>query len=335
LKTLGIVGAGSWGVALAIHAARAGRRPLLWARRPELVEEMARTRRSPYLEASLPDAVEPVTELAALADAEALIMVVPSHGFRAVLRDLLRELPAGVPRSIVSATKGIEPETLCRMSVIAEQEAGAAGTPQRFAVLSGPNFAAEVAAGLPAAAVVASASRELAAELQESLGTPTMRLYSSQDVVGVELGGATKNVIAIAAGVVAGLGLGHNTLAALITRGLHEVTRLGIASGGRQRTFAGLAGLGDLVLTCTGDLSRNRRTGLLLAAGKTLPEIVAETSMVAEGVRNSLAIERLAATLGVEMPITSQMVEVLYRDKPARRALDGLMRRELKSEEEP
>ena len=334
MKSLGIVGAGSWGVALAIHAARAGQRPLVWARRPELVEEMARTRRSPYLEARLLDGIQPVGELAALAGCDVLMMVMPSHGFRAVLRDLLRALPPGAPRAIVSATKGIEPETLARMSVIAEAEAAAVGTPLRFAVLSGPNFAAEVAAGLPAAAVIASASRELTAELQEALGTPSLRLYSSQDVVGVELGGATKNVIAIAAGVVAGLGLGHNTLAALITRGLHEVTRLGIASGGRQHTFAGLAGLGDLVLTCTGDLSRNRRTGLLLASGKTLPEIVAETSMVAEGVRNSVAIERLAATLGVEMPITAQMVEVLYRDKPARQALDHLMRRELKSEEE-
>ncbi len=334
MKTIGIVGAGSWGVALAIHAARAGLRPLLWARRAELVEAMRRSRRSPYLEQELPQAVEPVIELEALAVCDVLVMVVPSHGFRAVLRDLLRVLPAGEPRAVVSATKGIETESLGRMSAIAAEEAAAVGAPLRFAVLSGPNFAAEVAAGLPAAAVVASDDRDFAAQLQEALGTPTLRLYSSRDVVGVELGGATKNVIAIAAGVVSGLGLGHNTLAALITRGLHEVTRLGVACGGRSHTFAGLAGLGDLVLTCTGDLSRNRRTGLLLAAGKTLEEIVAETSMVAEGVRNSVAIDRLAAGLGVEMPITSQMVEVLYRGKPPRRAVDDLMRRELKSEEE-
>jgi glycerol-3-phosphate dehydrogenase (NAD(P)+) len=335
VKTLGIVGAGSWGVALAIHAARAGLRPLLWARRAELVEAMRRSRRSPYLEAPLPAAVEPVADLAALAVCDVLVMVVPSHGFRAVLGDLLRALPAGRPLAVVSATKGIESESLSRMSAIAAEEAAAAEAPLRFAVLSGPNFAAEVAAGLPAAAVVASDDRGFAAELQEALGTPRLRLYSSHDVVGVELGGATKNVIAIAAGVVSGLGLGHNTLAALITRGLHEVTRLGVASGGRPHTLAGLAGLGDLVLTCTGDLSRNRRTGLLLAAGKSLQEIVAETPMVAEGVRNSVSIDRLAARLGVEMPITTQMVEVLYRAKPPRQAVDDLMTRELKSEEEP
>lgn len=333
MKTIGVVGAGSWGVALAMHAARAGRRTLLWARRAELVEEMRRDRRTPYLDVALPPSVEPVASLGELAPCDALLMVVPSHGFRAVLRDLLRALPAGKPQVIVSATKGVEPDSLERMSAIAAREAADAGTPLRFAVLSGPNFAAEVAAGLPAAAVVASEDAALSAELLEALGTPALRLYSSSDVVGVELGGATKNVIAIAAGVVSGLGLGHNTLAMLITRGLHEVTRLGVAFGGRSRTFAGLAGLGDLVLTCTGDLSRNRRTGLLLAGGKTLSDIVAETSMVAEGVRNSIAIDRLAEASGVEMPITRQMVEVLYRDKPPRQALDDLMRRELKSED--
>ncbi len=334
MNKLGIVGAGSWGTALAIHAARAGQRPLLWARRADLAAEMARTRRTPYLSHPLPEAVEPVSELSALAQCETLMMVIPSHGYRAVLRDLLAALPPGATPSIVSATKGIETESLGRMSEITAQEAERAGRRLRFAVLSGPNFAEEVAAGLPAAAVVASPHADLAAALQAMLGTPNLRLYSSSDVVGVELGGATKNVIAIAAGVVSGLGLGHNTLAALITRGLHEVMRLGAACGGHARTLAGLAGLGDLVLTCTGDLSRNRRTGLLLAAGKTLTEIEAETSMVAEGVRNSVAIDRLAARLGVEMPITSQMVEVLYGDKPARRALEDLMRRELKSEDE-
>ena len=335
MRRIGIVGAGSWGMALAIHAARAGLRPLLWARRAELVDEMRRTRRSSYLSHPLPAEVGLVAELRELAGCEAWIMVVPSHGYREVLRDLLRAAPEAAAPVIVSATKGIEQESLRRMSEVTAEEAQAAGRAPRFAVLSGPNFAEEVAAGLPAAAVVAASEPRLAAELQEALGTPTLRLYSSVDVVGVELGGATKNVIAIAAGVVAGLGLGHNTLAALITRGLHEVTRLGVACGGRAATFAGLAGLGDLVLTCTGDLSRNRRTGLQLAAGKRLAEIAAETSMVAEGVRNSISIERLAARVGVEIPITAQMVEVLYRDKPARRAVEDLMRRELKPEDEP
>ncbi|HXO42100.1 MAG TPA: NAD(P)H-dependent glycerol-3-phosphate dehydrogenase, partial [Thermoanaerobaculia bacterium] len=171
-------------------------------------------------------------------------------------------------------------------------------------------------------------------EIREALSTPTMRLYSSADVIGVEMGGATKNVIAIAAGTVSGLGLGDNTLAALITRGLHEITRLGVACGGQSRTFAGLAGLGDLVLTCTGALSRNRRAGIELAAGKTLAEITGETPMVAEGIRNSAAIARLAARHGVEMPITEQMVAVIYQGKDPRRAVEELMTRGLKAEAE-
>ncbi len=209
------------------------------------------------------------------------------------------------------------------MSQVAFEEALAADRELRFAVLSGPNFAAEVAAGLPSAAVVASEDNQLAAELRQTFASPSFRLYSSSDVVGVELGGAAKNVIAVAAGLVSGLGLGHNTLAALITRGLHETTRLGVACGGQPRTFSGLAGLGDLVLTCTGGLSRNRRTGLELAKGKSLAEVEGETSMVAEGIRK-----------GVEMPIAEQMMCVLYEQKSPRAALDELMTRDLKSESE-
>jgi glycerol-3-phosphate dehydrogenase (NAD(P)+) len=182
--------------------------------------------------------------------------------------------------------------------------------------------------------VVASEDAELAAELCRAFATPTLRLYSSTDVVGVELGGTAKNVIAIAAGVVAGLGLGHNTLAVLITRGLHEITRLGLACGGQARTFSGLSGLGDLVLTCTGGLSRNRQIGMELAAGRTLPEILGASSRVAEGVRNSVAVSRLAHRKGVGMPITEQMVQVLYEGKPPRRAVEELMTRDLKAETE-
>jgi glycerol-3-phosphate dehydrogenase (NAD(P)+) len=201
-------------------------------------------------------------------------------------------------------------------------------------VLSGPTFAAELARNVPSAAVIASEEDAFATQAQECLSTPLLRLYSSDDVVGVELGATTKNVIAIAAGTLSGLGLGANTLAALITRGLHEITRLGIAYGGQSRTFAGLAGLGDLVLTCTGGLSRNRKIGLDLAAGRSPAEILGETHMVAEGIRNSVAVASLAAERGVEMPITQQMVAVLHHGKDPRRALEELMARELKSETE-
>jgi len=220
------------------------------------------------------------------------------------------------------------------MSQVVFEEGVQADREVRFAVLSGPTFAAELARGVPTASVVASEDGDLATVIREALATRTFRLYSSHDVVGVELGGAGKNVVAIAAGTVIGLGGGHNTLAALITRGLHEITRLGVAYGGQARTFAGLAGLGDLVLTCTGGLSRNRATGMELAQGKTLAEITGETQMVAEGIRNSVAIARLAALRGVEMPITRQMVAVLYEGKDARRALEELMTRELKAETE-
>ena len=238
------------------------------------------------------------------------------------------------PRVVVSATKGIEPETLTRMSQVTFEEGMAADSDLSFAVLSGPSFAVELVQGMATAAVIAAEDQELAASLREELSSETLRLYSSADVVGVELGGTAKNVIAIAAGTLTGLGMGHNTLAALITRGLHEITRLGIAYGGQPRTFAGLAGLGDLVLTCTGGLSRNRATGIALAHGRTLDEIEAETNMVAEGVKNSVAVSRLARQRGVDMPIVEQMVEILYHGKPPAQALRDLMTRELKAEAE-
>lgn len=333
---LGILGAGSWGTALALHLARTGHRVRLWARRRELAEELARERvNSRYLPGQrLPEQVRATGELAELARCEVVLVVVPSHGFRPVVQQFLRLLPSGRVASLVSATKGIEVETLARMSQVALEESVGADREMRFAVLSGPSFAAELADGKPTAAVIASEDPELAASVQAALSTPALRLYSSSDVVGVELGGAAKNVIAIAAGVVSGLDLGHNTLAALITRGLHEITRLGIACGGSSRTFSGLAGLGDLVLTCTGGLSRNRRTGLHLAKGWTLDEITRETSMVAEGIRNSVAIDRLSRRQRVEMPITEQMVAIMYQGKPPERAVAELMTRELKAESE-
>lgn len=337
-QTIGVIGAGSWGTALAVHFAGAGgHRVLLWARHAELVERMAAERANPdYLPGvTLPPSLEPTADLGALVDCDLVHVVVPSHGYREVLRQFLavrrRERPSAPPAALISGTKGIEIDTLARMSQVTAEEGDAAGCAVRFAVLSGPTFAAELARNVPSAAVVASADPGYATAVREALATPMLRLYSSADVVGVELGGAVKNVIAIAAGTLSGLGLGHNTLAALITRGLHEITRLGMAYGGDPRTFAGLAGLGDLVLTCTGGLSRNRQTGLDLAAGKSVAEITSGHT-VSEGIRNSIAVSRLAAARGVQMPITQQMVAVLHEGKDPRRAVEELMTRELKSE---
>jgi glycerol-3-phosphate dehydrogenase (NAD(P)+) len=334
-RRIGILGAGSFGTALAVHfAGPGGHEVRLWARNPELVERMAgeRTNADYLAGVELPPRLAPTSDVAALADSELVVVAAPSHGFREVLRRFLLQAPAGRPLSLISATKGIEPETLARMSQVAAEEGKAVGRALRYAVVSGPTFAAELARNVPSAAVIASAEPSFATEVRECLATPLFRLYSSDDVVGVELGATTKNVIAIAAGTLSGLGLGQNTLAALITRGLHEITRLGVAFGGQPQTFAGLAGLGDLVLTCTGGLSRNRKIGLDLAAGRSLEEIKEETHKVAEGVRNSIAVARLAAQAGVEMPITAQMVAVLHQGKDPRRALEELMTRELKSE---
>lgn len=336
MKTIGVLGAGSFGSALAVHAARDGRPVKLWARRADLVERMREERHNPdYLpEVELPPALVPTANLRDLVDCDVVIVAVPSHGFRDAVRDLLRLEDATRPAVLVSATKGVEVETQARMSQVIFEEGVAADREVHYAVLSGPSFAAELARGMATAAVLASEEPGLATTLQEVLASQTLRLYSSSDVVGVELGGASKNVIAIAAGMVSGLGLGHNTLAALITRGLHEITRLGVAYGGQQRTFAGLAGLGDLVLTCTGGLSRNRQVGVGLAEGQSVEQVTGGTHQVAEGIKNSLAVARLARKRSVEMPITEQMVEILYDGKPPKQALADLMRRELKAENE-
>lgn len=336
-RRIGVLGAGSFGTALAVHLAGPGGHPVrLWARDAELAGRMAtgRTNHEYLPGVELPPLLTPTSDLASLVDSDFVLVVVPSHGFRAVLRQFLQLVPDGRPLPLISATKGIETETLARMSQVAFEEGTAADREVRFAVLSGPTFAAELARNVASVAVIASEDAGFATEVRECFATPLLRLYSSSDVVGVEIGGTTKNVIAIAAGTLSGLGLGHNTLAALITRGLHEITRLGVAYGGQPRTFAGLAGLGDLVLTCTGALSRNRKTGVELAAGKTLDEITGGTHMVAEGIRNSVAVARLAAQKGVEMPITQQMVAVMYEGKNPRKALEELMTRELKAETE-
>ena len=334
MARIGILGAGSFGTAVAVHAARAGHSTTLWVRREEAAAEIhaARENRRYLPGVTLPEGLAITHDLARLADSEPLVVAAPSHGYRAVLREFLAARGSQAPLTVVSATKGIEAESLARMSRVSAEECERSGTPARFAAFSGPTFAAELARAVPSAAVVASADVALAAELRETLASPTLRLYSSADVVGVELSGAAKNVIAIGAGVVSGLGMGHNTLAALITRGLHEISRLGLAYGGDPKTFSGLAGLGDLVLTCTGGLSRNRRTGLELAEGKSLQQILEETTEVAEGVRNSRVILQLAHAVGVEMPISEQMVALMYEGKPAKLAVHELMTRDLKHE---
>lgn len=333
-NTIGVVGAGSWGTALAVHLSAAGRSVTLWGRSADLISEIRSSGRNErYLPSvAVGEEIELTSDPADLEGCELLLVVVPSHGFRSVLGELLSARDRQRPTTVVSATKGIETESLRRMSAVTAEEFERWGGPGRFAVLSGPSFAAELAAGAPTAAVIAAETEELAIGLRERLSTPRFRLYSSTDVTGVEIGGTAKNVIAIAAGVVAGLRLGHNTLAALITRGLHEITRLGVASGGTTQTFAGLAGLGDLVLTCTGGLSRNRSTGVALAEGRTMAEIGSGSTMVAEGVRNSIAVHRLAEKVGIEMPITAEMVAILYEGRDPRRALEALMQRDLKAE---
>jgi glycerol-3-phosphate dehydrogenase (NAD(P)+) len=334
MKRAAVIGAGSFGTAVAVHAARSGFEVYLWARRPEQVAQLVAERRnSRYLaDVELPAGVHPTSDLGEVVGSDVVVMAAPSHGYREVLRGVLDHWPRDRALLLVSSTKGIETETLARMSQVSAEEAERVGQPLGFGVLSGPSFAAELATGVPTAAVIASADAAFARTLQELLSSRTLRLYTSQDVAGVELCGAAKNVIAIAAGVVSGLGFGHNTLSALITRGLHEITRLGLAFGGDPRTFSGLAGLGDLVLTCTGGLSRNRRAGLALAEGQNLLELERRTGQVAEGVRTSLAIVRLARQRGVEMPICQQMVEVMYEGKSPRRAIEELMTRELKPE---
>ena len=334
-QRIGVLGAGSFGTALAVHAVGRGHDVVLWARREAVARELDASRYNEhYLPGiELPAGLLVTSDLETLADLEVLIVAVPSHGFRSVLKRFI-EVSRQPSLAVVSATKGIEGDTLARMSQVCFEEAIQADRDLRFAVLSGPSFAVELAQGVATAAVIASEDADLAEWVQHLLSGASMRLYSSTDVTGVELGGTCKNVVAIAAGALSGLGYGHNTLAALITRGLHEMTRLGLAYGGQPRTFSGLAGLGDLVLTCTGGLSRNRRAGLALAEGRSLQELEEQTGMVAEGVRNSLAVARLAKRRGVEMPITEQMVAVIHEGKEPRRAVEDLMVRELKAEAE-
>lgn len=329
-QRIGVLGSGSWGTALAVHLAHTGHEVRLWARDATLAASMSATREnSTYLPGiTLPSSLAPTNDLAAaLDDAQFVVVAVPSHGMRDVARKASAHLAGG--SVIVSATKGLEENSLLRMSEVLRQELPSAG---EIVVLSGPSFASELARNFPTAVVAAGDSAAIVEAVMAHFRSPALRLYGSADVVGVELGGALKNVIAIAAGVVEGLGLGHNALAALITRGLAELSRLAVALGAQRETLAGLAGLGDLVLTCTGDLSRNRRVGLALARGETLDQILASTKMVAEGVRTTEAALALASKHGIELPIAQAMSDVLGGRTDPQTAIRNLMGRKQKLE---
>jgi glycerol-3-phosphate dehydrogenase (NAD(P)+) len=338
MARIAILGGGSWGTALSVILSRA-RKPheiSLWVRNPDLAETLQTQREnSTYLAGvRLPAGIRITHELpAALAAAQIVIGAIPSAHARAIYT---QAIPCVTPEMIfVSATKGLEPATHLRMSVVLAQVLAKAGTlepSQRIAVLSGPSFAAEAARGEPTAVVLAAQDASLASLLQEELSGPSFRLYTNDDVLGVELTGAMKNVMAIAAGACQGLGLGSNPLAALITRGLAEMSRLAVALGARAETLSGLAGLGDLVLTCTGALSRNRHVGIELGKGRKLPDILAGMRMVAEGVDTAAPLLALAQEHGIEMPITEQVDAILHRSKSPKDAIREIMDRPLKRE---
>ena len=332
MNRLAIIGGGSWGTALAIVLAPRFERVRLWAHEREVVLSMTDKRQNEVFLPGfwLPPQVEPTGEMGvALENADIVLGVMPSHHARAVYERMSSFLLPSM--RFVSATKGIENGTLMRMSQVIADVVGRKFVP-RVAVLSGPTFAKEIAQGEPATAAIASTDLELAREIQSAFAGPSFRLYTNSDPVGVELGASLKNVIAIAAGVCHGLNLGSNVMAALITRGLAEISRLAVALGGQPRTLAGLAGLGDLVLTCTGDLIRNRTVGIELGRGRGLPEILESMRMVAEGIHTTYAAVDLARRESVEMPITEQMNLVLREGKTPREAIRDLMERSLKAE---
>ena len=315
---------------MSVHLAQVGNDVRLWGRDRSLVADMvSRRANAVYLpDISFPESVAPTESMAdALDGADVVVVAVPSHGLRGVVQAAADFIARDA--IVVSAAKGIEAGTLARMSEVIAAEAPRVC---ELAVLSGPSFAVELARGLPTAVVVASRAKDTVEHLQQGFRSPALRLYGSADVVGVEIGGALKNIIAIAAGVVEGLGLGHNALAALVTRGLAEITRLAVAAGGQKETLSGLAGLGDLVVTCTGHLSRNRHVGVELAKGRGLREILASTKMVAEGVRTTEAALALAERHQVELPIAAQVADMLGGRKNAATAIRDLMGRRQKLE---
>jgi len=332
LKNLAIIGAGSWGTALAMVLAPRFARIRLWVYEPELAARMGASRENDvYLPGfQVADHVEVVNDFpTALEDADVVLSVMPSHLVRRLYQEMLPYLHESM--LFVSATKGLENGSLLRTSEVIRQVLSTKLRPQ-VAVISGPTFAREVARFEPTALVVASSNPGVADRVQAAFSGPAFRLYTSQDTIGVEIGGSIKNVVAIGAGVLHGMGLGHNPMAALITRGLAEMTRLAVAMGGQPLTLAGLAGLGDLVLTCNGELSRNRTVGVELARGRKLEEIVGSMKMVAEGIKTTNAAVDLAKRYAVEMPISEQMFQVINFGVSPRDAIQRLMERSLKVE---
>ena len=335
MSQIAIIGAGAWGTALSIVLGRKGGHGIrLWVYEKEVRESIAARRVNELFlpDQSIPDSVSPTGDLEeAIRNAEIVVSVMPSQHSRRLFQDMRPHLKPEM--LLVSATKGVEEKTLLRMTEVISQIVRRDGFLPRIGALSGPSFAKEVARGDPTAITVASKDPDLAETVQREFSDPRFRVYTNDDVIGVELGGSLKNVIAIAAGVCDGLGLGHNSIAALITRGLAEITRLVVACGGRQETMSGLAGLGDLVLTCTGGLSRNRSVGVELGRGRKLAEIMAGMhGMVAEGVFTTHAAVGLARAHSVEMPITEQMYAILHNGKSPRDAIHELMTRTGKSE---
>lgn len=324
-----VIGAGAWGTALADLLARNGHEVRLWAYEPDVIESInTKHENGRFLRGhQISHSIQAVGDIdSAVGGAELVTLATPSHVLRTIVKSAARSLPSRVP--LVVATKGIEKETLSLMTDIAEQEVQGA----TVVALSGPSFATEVVTCQPTAVVVASRQDGAAAIAQRAFSSAYFRTYTHNDVIGVELGGALKNVMAVATGIAEGLGLGFNARAALVTRGLAEMTRLGTALGAQQSTFAGLAGLGDLVLTCTGSLSRNRAVGVEVGKGRQLEEILRDRETVAEGVLTAQSARELAAREGVEMPIVDTVNRVLFGGQPARSAIAGLMTRELRAE---
>ncbi len=329
-----VIGGGSWGTAFSLYLARQNIKTNLWVREKEIYEELVKTRiNNVFLPGHrLPPDVFIFNQLEeAIDSAEIIFIAVPSKFCREIYKILAPNLSP--KHIIVSLTKGIEDHSLKRMSEVMEETFLPYFEP-RIAVLSGPSFAKEVAQGHPTAVVIASRNRSLAKKVQHLISSLTFRIYTSEDIIGVEVAGAVKNVIAIASGISDALRFGSNSVAALVTRGLAEMVRLGVSLGARKETFSGLAGIGDLVLTCTGRLSRNRYVGYELGRGKKLADIISRMTMVAEGVVSTLSVRQLALREGVELPICEQVYEVLYNNKDPRKALHDLMSRRLKNEYE-
>lgn len=328
-KIVAVIGAGSWGTALALHAASIGHRVRLWVHSADTLQMLQNKRVNEfYLPGfQLPENIEPVSDPACVEDADYTLFVVPSLHFRATFQKFMPHLQNQAV--LISSIKGMEHDTSKRISEVVEELSG-----NRFlySVLSGPSFAVEVAQHHPTAVVIGSLHKEIGKEIQRDLSSKSLRLYYNSDVLGIEIGASVKNIIAIAAGVVSGLGYGYNTLSGLITRGLAEMNRFAVKLGAQPTTLAGLSGIGDLILTCTGHLSRNRQVGIELGRGKKIAEITGQMRMVAEGVRTVQGIYSLTQKMGVAMPITEQVYKVIYENQDPRSAILELMSRELKEE---